>query len=116
MRRLLPLLIVGVLLGYTWWRLEHRNAGRVAQLGNGSRIRVLLVLPAPITKACLWQTMGTHVAALLPHEHPLFHHLPTLARSGLLLGFDRFMIGRKSEPLFSPPPSSEGHPPRWRNW
>ena len=31
MRRLLPLLIVGVLLGYTWWRFEHRNAGRVAE-------------------------------------------------------------------------------------
>ena len=31
MRRLLPLLIVGVLLGYTWWRFEHRNAGRVTE-------------------------------------------------------------------------------------
>ena len=31
MRRLLPLLIVGVLLGYTWWRFEHRNVGRVSE-------------------------------------------------------------------------------------
>lgn len=31
MRRILPLLIVGILIGYGWWRFEHRNVGRVPE-------------------------------------------------------------------------------------
>lgn len=31
MRRILPLLLVGILIGYGWWRFEHRNVGRVPE-------------------------------------------------------------------------------------
>ena len=31
MRRILPLLIVGILIGYGWWRFEHRSAGRASE-------------------------------------------------------------------------------------
>jgi serine protease Do len=31
MRRILPLLLVGILIGYGWWRFEHRTAGPTSE-------------------------------------------------------------------------------------
>lgn len=113
MRRLLPLLIVGVLLGYGWWRFEHRTASRSvekytlpdAPALNLDDVKILEATDAAFTR--LVQAVMPSVVSVTSSRE-VYQRLP-LTIDDLLRGQQRLQSGKSTSLGSGVIVSKEGH-------
>lgn len=113
MRRLLPLLIVGVLLGYGWWRLEHRNAGRASEKYtlpdapalNLDDVKILEATDAAFTR--LVQAVMPSVVSVTS-SRDVYQRLP-LTFEDMIRGQQRLQSGKSTSLGSGVIVSKEGH-------
>ena len=113
MRRLLPLLILGILLGYSWWRFEHRTAGRTAEKYtlpdapalNLDDVKILEATDAAFTR--LVQAVMPSVVSVTSSRE-VYQRLP-LTIDDLLRGQQRLQSGKSTSLGSGVIVSKEGH-------
>jgi serine protease Do len=113
MRRLLPLLIVGVLLGYGWWRFEHRTSSRTtekytlpdAPALNLDDVKILEATDAAFTR--LVQAVMPSVVSVTS-SRDVYQRLP-LTIEDLLRGQQRLQSGKTTSLGSGVIVSKEGH-------
>jgi len=113
MRRIFPLLIIGILIGYGWWRFEHRNAGRTpekytlpdAPALNLDDIKILEATDAAFTR--LVQAVMPSVVSITSSRE-VYQPLP-LTIEDLLRGQQRLQSGKSTSLGSGVIVSKEGH-------
>ncbi len=113
MRRILPLLIVGILIGYGWWRFEHRNSGRApekytlpdAPALNLDDVKILEATDAAFTR--LVQAVMPSVVSITSSRE-VYQPLP-LTVEDLLRGQQRLQSGKSTSLGSGVIVSKEGH-------
>jgi serine protease Do len=113
MRRIFPLLIIGILIGYGWWRFEHRNSGRTpekftlpdAPALNLDDIKILEATDAAFTR--LVQAVMPSVVSITSSRE-VYQPLP-LTIEDLLRGQQRLQSGKSTSLGSGVIVSKEGH-------
>ena len=113
MRRLLPLILVGVLIGYGWWRFEHRLTGRTtekytlpdAPALNLDDVKILEATDAAFTR--LVQAVMPSVVSVTS-SRDVYQRLP-LTIEDLLRGQQRLQSGKTTSLGSGVIVSKEGH-------
>ncbi|MEK0447866.1 MAG: Protease DegQ [Verrucomicrobiota bacterium] len=113
MRRIFPLLIIGILIGYGWWRFEHRNSGRTpekytlpeAPALNLDDIKILEATDAAFTR--LVQAVMPSVVSITSSRE-VYQPLP-LTIEDLLRGQQRLQKGESTSLGSGVIVSKEGH-------
>ncbi len=114
MRRILPLLIVGILIGYSWWRFEHRNAGHVPEkytLPDAPALNLDDVKILEATDAAYARLVQAVLPSVVSVTSSRDNYLPLpLTREDLYLGQQRMLKSGKTTSLGSGViVSKEGH-------
>jgi serine protease Do len=113
MRRIFPLLIVGILIGYAWWRFEHRNAGRVPEKYTLPDAPTLNLEDVKILEA-MDAAYGRLVQAVMPSvvsistSREVRQRLP-LSIDDILRGQQRYQSGKTTSLGSGVIVSKEGH-------